>query len=192
LSIDLSIAAGEIPPPIHPETLYHYTSLSGFRKIIASASLYASDVWYMNDRGEGTFGRRCIRKYLAHRAEESPLDKQFSEAVMSMLSNVEGKVDDGELHNCYIACLSAKEDQLSQWRGYGGVAIGFDHRALIGLSASLADPYKFSIRKVAYKREEQCSLIQARSEPLDLSKVTEEDDSEVRANASAFFSERWT
>lgn len=164
---DTSISAGEIPTPAassEPSHIYHYTSSSGLRGIIESASLWATDVWYMNDAVEATFGREAINTYLRHKSADSDADRDFCSAALEMMANIEESLSQHDMLNSYIACLSGEGDQLSQWRAYGhsgGVSIGFDRIALEQLAAELPNPMNFTVRKVAYRRLEQDTLLDA-------------------------------
>jgi Protein of unknown function (DUF2971) len=193
MTTDLSVSPGEVPPPTEgsePELLYHYTTPSGFRKILDSQCLWASDVWYMNDLAEGTYGRKAIARYLRHQGQSTDLDKKFCNLVLEMLANVKQKLDSGDLLNSYIACLSAKGDQLSQWRAYGhdcGVSIGFDRQALEDLGKELQNPFDFRVLKVAYKRSLQKTLLGAQYVPFAPTDSKPGDPSTMQSNALAFF-----
>jgi hypothetical protein len=192
MTTDLSVSPGEVPPPTEgsePELLYHYTTPSGFRKILDFQRLWASDVWYMNDLAEGTYGRKAIARYLRRKGQSTDLDKEFCGLVLEMLSNVKQKLDSGDLLNSYIACLSAKGDQLNQWRAYGrdgGVSIGFNRQALEDLGKGFQGPFNFNVLKVAYKRSLQKTLLDAQYLPFAPTN-SKQDPSTMPSNALAFF-----
>jgi Protein of unknown function (DUF2971) len=164
---DISASAGEIPSPSvgsEPAHIYHYTSPSGLRSIIESASLWATDVWFMNDTVEATFGREAIEIYLRRKGSDSSADNQFCVVALEMPANINDSLARSDVLNSYIACLSGEGDQLSQWRAYGqggGFSIGFDRLALEQLAAALTNPMNFTVRKVAYDRAEQETLLDA-------------------------------
>jgi Protein of unknown function (DUF2971) len=120
--------AGLLSTPI-PEKLWHYTSIEAFQKIVLSKRVYATDPRYLNDREEFIHARKIVGQIL----EESPdldasgfLYKQFLSKA-ALLGFDSGPLADVQV---FIACFSAAEDQLGQWRGYShgscGVSLGFD------------------------------------------------------------------
>ena len=116
-----------------PEVLYHYCSVPTFYNIIKNKSIWLSDISKSNDSEE-------LRWYL--RSFKAILDKAWNLYIEQRQKH--GKNDDpeiiGRLHDgilnaaeqeqakCWAFCLSEKEDDLGQWRGYAdngaGVAIG--------------------------------------------------------------------
>jgi Protein of unknown function (DUF2971) len=131
-ALDISILPGAIPvwnPSEGPSCLYHYTNTAGLMGIIRSRSLWATDVWYMNDTGEATYAIEMTKRFLDACSPESKEMKSFCFYVKAILNK---GWDDNAFSN-YIACLSENGDQLSQWRSYGygrGFSIGFDSVAL--------------------------------------------------------------
>jgi hypothetical protein len=115
-----------------PKKLWHYTSILGFREIVSNKSIFATDVRFLNDREEFIHARKIVSEVLAQTPELDEggfLNKEFlAKAVMLGF-------DSGPLANTqvFVACFSAAEDQLGQWRGYSqassGVSLGFDLRA---------------------------------------------------------------
>jgi hypothetical protein len=112
-----------------PKKLWHYTSIQGFQAIVASKSVWATDVRFLNDREEFIHSRKIADEILAQTPELDEagfLHKEFlDKAVMLGL-------DSGPMANLqvFVACFSSSEDQLGQWRGYShgssGVSLGFD------------------------------------------------------------------
>ena len=47
------------------ELIYHYTDLNGLLGILESKELWATDVRYLNDASEATFGEERLRKLVA-------------------------------------------------------------------------------------------------------------------------------
>lgn len=104
-----------------PETIYHYTSLEGLIGIIESQSLYASNLYYLNDRKEYQHGIELILEIVR--------DLKREKLNSGILSKVERNIDLIKQSERYVACFSSDGDLLSQWRAYGsngrGVSIGF-------------------------------------------------------------------
>ena len=47
-----------------PDTVYHYTSIKGFRNIVTSGCLWAGNIHFMNDLEEYADGRRICMEEL--------------------------------------------------------------------------------------------------------------------------------
>jgi hypothetical protein len=113
-----------------PETLSHYTSLAGMVGILDSRELWASNVSFLNDREELLYGLKAAKAVVNKYLSPSTKDKwaQDIEDAISQLQN-------GEMPDTYAACFCARNDSLSQWRGYGGeeqgVALTFDRTRLL-------------------------------------------------------------
>lgn len=103
-----------------PDTLYHYTTISGFMGILDSGSLWATDARYMNDSSELKFGIQYMKEETLARAKD-PWMHYLLESVFSDAMH-EGR-------RLATASYCADGDLLSQWRAYSGHAgysIGLD------------------------------------------------------------------
>jgi len=158
---DLALPTGALPAPgpgSDPAIIYHYTDAAGLLGITCSRTLWASDVWFMNDRAEATYGRDAIKRYLRSKAPAAKKEKNFCDTAIAMMTGPQQENGGGS----YVACLSAKGDDLSQWRAYGrsgGVSIGFERQGLERLGQALPSPWTFTVRKVAYGKALQYSLL---------------------------------
>jgi hypothetical protein len=108
-----------------PESLYHYTTAGGFEGIVSSASLWATDISFLNDARELHYGFDLMRKTIQElrSASDASVIEQFS---LDSFSN-------STSFRAFVSCFCEDGDLLSQWRGYsgaGGYAIGFDGHAL--------------------------------------------------------------
>lgn len=93
---------------------YQYRGFESFWNIIESDSFWATDARYSNDTQE----QRFAADIFAYKAK-TPVT----------------------LSEDYIVCFCAKDDKLSQWRGYaaqGGVSIGFDFDGAVPFHVPLA------------------------------------------------------
>lgn len=101
--------------------LYHYCSTESFKKIINNHTLRFADITKTNDSEELLFITEFYKQSLGYASES----KWNSERYLFTESLKE--------RSFYAFCVSDKEDDLSQWRGYapnGGFAIGFDEDEL--------------------------------------------------------------
>jgi hypothetical protein len=134
-----------------PDTLYHYTDINGLRGIFEDGEIWATNSLFLNDTTELQLGIAVVIAKLAEqlaalwqeRAEALRRNVERDKAErednaflprIAELEQIRDAIDEvGEYSQCYIACLSEKRDQLSQWRGYasGGYCISFHTAPLL-------------------------------------------------------------
>ena len=108
-----------------PDVVYHYTTAAGLQGIIDSASLWATDLAYLNDSTEMRYGLEIFQtellKHISHfRASDVLVSQMFDEAHLF------------ERLRVFVNCFCEDGDLLSQWRGYsgaGGYCVGLDAKA---------------------------------------------------------------
>ncbi|MET6533099.1 DUF2971 domain-containing protein [Citrobacter freundii] len=108
--------------------IYHYTDLNGFKGIVESNSLWATNIYFLNDREEFHHGYKCFLNALDYVDDNYVLDG-VKEQVQSMLSHF---MKHQGMH-IYSISFCSVADQLSQWRGYGknqGICIEFEEDEL--------------------------------------------------------------
>ena len=161
---DISITPGELPEPPpsgpepEPECLHHYTDVGGLLGIVKNKCLWASDVWFMNDAREALYGLDVIGRVLTSRTPASNAEG----AVLKKAADLLPRLREQDALHSYIACLSKKDDQLSQWRAYGrprGFSIGFDRRKLESLNSLVLALGKPIYRNVSYDVAVQDGMI---------------------------------
>jgi hypothetical protein len=122
--------------------LWHYTNYAGLEGVVKHGRLWASNVCFMNDRGELDEGMKLMRAAVGlYRADD---DTRISfEEVESLLSH-----DD----QVFVACLSEGRDELSLWRGYAGqgYALGLRKDALLKVVPKGDPDGKVYLAKVVY------------------------------------------
>lgn len=137
-----------IPTP--PERLYHYTNTSGLIGIFKSKELWATDVLYTNDRTEVLHTLALLIDLVM----SAKPDRRIDVAADTMLIAAETLY---EIVEVFAISLCAKDDLLSQWRGYGrtsGYSLGFDASLLKRLSSN-----DVMLTPVLYDTAEQKRLI---------------------------------
>jgi hypothetical protein len=118
--------------PIPPK-LWHYTSIEGFQGIVASKSIWATDVRFLNDREEFVHSRKVADEVVATSPE---LDSEGFPFREFLEKGVKLAFESKPLASSqiYVASFSASPDQLGQWRGYShgstGVSLAFDLRSV--------------------------------------------------------------
>jgi len=97
------------------DLLWHYTTPEGLTGIIESSSLWATDVFYLNDSAEFMHGINIARKIIKQKISSLGGDKKERlERFDINLSFI------GPDHNrpVYVCSLSKTENELSQWKAY--------------------------------------------------------------------------
>ena len=122
-----------------PDTVYHYTSIKGFRNIVTSGCLWAGNIHFMNDLEEYADGRRiCMEELQRYMTRELKQDEDIAmfQAILDYLESEENPTGDcWSFDNIFLTSFCEAGDLLSQWRGYAegcGISIGFDYNALRG------------------------------------------------------------
>jgi hypothetical protein len=107
-------------PPV--SELWHYTDAEGLMGIVASGQLWCTQVACLNDSLEQRyFGDLVHAAVKARRANNTDPD-------LAILLRVAEEFLDGQdfaAAGRFVACFSEIEDDLGQWRGYGGGQCGY-------------------------------------------------------------------
>jgi hypothetical protein len=103
-----------------PPILYHYTSQIGLIGMLNTKTIWASKIHYLNDSKEFALALDLARHELTKRisAATSQGDRSRLELLRDTIYTIEGV-------NTCVCCFSELDDDLSQWRGYGGGDAGF-------------------------------------------------------------------
>lgn len=145
-------------PPSDP--LYHYTTLDGLRGILDTETMWTSDLGFLNDPKEITYGATVIHDHVGKRLERSP-DPIAKAACESMLeaANFRMKSWKAPYSRCFAFSLCEADDLPSQWRDYSpnedGVSVGFCTNAL----AKRAEAQRFKFIRCRYEPREQEALV---------------------------------
>lgn len=120
--------------PAAPQSiLWHYTSGDGLIGIIGSGEFWVTQVSCVNDATEIRYSRLLLRQALIEKRQNSNAGDDetvlYDTAIDALSTNIT------PLSEWFIGCLSAEDDDLSQWRAYGGgeggYAIAFDTALLL-------------------------------------------------------------
>lgn len=122
-----------------PDILYHYCGLDTFYNIMKNHSIWLSDVTKSNDSNELVWAtRECklavMNAFLEYverlKASGNFLDAKFRE--FNKITDSLESLDLSKTLKAWVFCLSEKDDNLGQWRGYAddgkGISIGFYSR----------------------------------------------------------------
>ena len=136
--------------------MYHYTSIEGFKGIIDSKEIWATDATNIaSDPSELTHAKEIARKILRERKR----DFNGKEGLYKCCENAIKGLDGFKEFLC-ICSFSAKEDSLNQWRAYcpeEGVSVGFSVPKISENNQYLNNYYvnEAYIYKCIYKEKEQ-------------------------------------
>jgi hypothetical protein len=116
-----------------PSEIWHYTTLGGFKGILSSSKVWATEARSTNDKTEFVHAHDIALEYLKT-AERSDQHSEF--ALIEAYKVVESAFITGALSlnetEVFVASFSAAGDLKSQWAEYAdhhkGVSIGFDLR----------------------------------------------------------------
>jgi DUF2971 family protein len=139
-----------------PDVLYHYTSQAGLLGIVASDSIWATDIYALNDWTEfqHVFKTASVQ-VLVHafksglpddidaNAKQMVIERVLAERNFPVLLDIikAERPPYGERKGVFVCSFTASGDLLSQWRGYSyssqGFSLGFDSTLLKKQSQSV-------------------------------------------------------
>lgn len=146
------------------DLLYHYTTAAGCLGIVETGTIFATDCRFVNDTRELKHGLDTIASaMLTERLAGSTASDQ--DAIRSLLRWLRDFMDSEPIKVApYIACFSAKDDQLSQWRGYGSnevtFSLGFDREAMRQHLSKPNREYTTRLLQVEYDESKQRELFE--------------------------------
>lgn len=127
------------------DLVFHYSNLASLIGIVENQCLWATNLYFLNDRNEYRHGMNIIEDVMESiKTEENKHILHAVSVVMKEISEV----------NRYVICLSKQGDSLSQWRAYAnngsGISIGFNGEKL---QSALAGSNSF--KYIIYDKEKQ-------------------------------------
>jgi len=139
--------------PIPTTPLWHYTSGAGLIAILKSSAIWSTHVSCLNDATEVLYATSLLTKAIDERSAKSIPRSHQESCLYDALSS---RLADGvHLSRWFVACFTTKNDDLSQWRAYGGgeggYALGFD-------AAGMCDVFRNSncvLAPVVYDHDRQ-------------------------------------
>src|SRR5271169_3549265 len=105
-----------------PPEIWHYTSADGLIGILKSGHIWSTQVACLNDTLEqryfGDLVHAAVKALRASTADPSV-------AIMTRVADEALANRDFSTAGHFVACFSEVEDDLGQWRGYGGGECGY-------------------------------------------------------------------
>lgn len=105
--------------------LSHYTSIQGFKSIIESELLWATNVAFLNDNKEYTHAFDIFESELSKLEESEGSVKEEDSYFFRKCRGYINSLKRPGVEQHYVVSLSSEIDQLSQWRAYGSIGIVF-------------------------------------------------------------------
>lgn len=133
--------------------IYHYTSLEGLIGIVQEDCLWLTDYSYLNDPKELAYGSNLIETAIKELIPHASCDVS-KDILVSWQENILDWIElreSSKLRVC-LASFSNLGDDLSQWRAYGMISIGFCPKELKDHSKGAV------LNEVIYDRSKQLKL----------------------------------
>ena len=145
------------------QPLFHYTGISSLLGMAKSNTLWASNVYCLNDSKEIVHACDVLKSILGRRLAASSVEQETE-----FLQQVETWIDHCRfgVFSLFVFSLSTEPSLLSQWRSYTphgkGVSIGFSPEML----TSLASRNNLKIAQCLYEQREHQELLESLLEKL--------------------------
>jgi len=120
-------------------TIWHYTNGAGFLGILESGAIRATQVAAVNDSTETVYATRLYRNEIL-RLKDANAGNELAEGFLRGVLDETAELPEMPGHadsKFFVACFTDLEDNIQQWRDYGGehgengYAIGFRARGLL-------------------------------------------------------------
>ncbi|WP_340583973.1 DUF2971 domain-containing protein [Brucella pseudintermedia] len=112
-----------------PTRLSHYTTLAGLQGIVETKGLWASNASFLNDKAELVHALNAAEKAIRLLSSKRALNDWEP-----LIKRAFAELASGKRAESYVSCFCNDDDNLSQWRGYGGavqgVSVTFDRARL--------------------------------------------------------------
>lgn len=135
--------------------LYHYTTLYGFQGIVESRSIWATNVFYLNDASEVSHAISILENEIAEKLKN---DTTGTQEILKQISNwlKYGALDRNQV---FVCSFTENGNLLSQWRGYSqlgqGISIGVNHEDLV----AACEEQGFTIVKCIYDTQHKKNVM---------------------------------
>ena len=167
--IEVSTQSKEDPP----EILYKYISQTGLLGAFKSRSLWATDIFFMNDAAEYQYAVNMLKGNIKDRLKvlgesHKGLIRSFGDVVKKFnkeniqelfLTKLADIIEGLIRFNIFVCSFTEEKDLLSQWRGYcphgNGYSIGFNSQSIIKSFSK----NKFTLIKCLYNKDKQLEII---------------------------------
>ena len=170
MEYDIEEVIESLKNPI-PSILYHYTTQKGLLEIVNTKTIWATNIFYLNDSLEYEYAVKLIQdvidEYLvnsqsppARTVDTSLAWKVTPEKLQQlMLESTKRGISSLTRFRIYVCSFTEEGDQLSQWRGYcpngNGFSLGFETSHLVDQMVK----YSFGLSQCVYDKNEQVIIV---------------------------------
>lgn len=142
--------------------LFHYTSVEGLLGITEKASIWGTNVLYLNDASEFNYAKNLLSNEIKSFCEANPDFKtgtSWGYFFFESLENNINKLLPSGNYSCYVCSFSEESDLLSQWRGYCKDGSGFSLGFALSSLQSCVRRAGFVIKSCLYDEREQINAV---------------------------------
>jgi len=136
--------------------IYHYTSGERLIQIISSGEHWATQASCLNDSKELSHSVDLLKKTINKR-KNTEVSKEF-DYLLSVIEEILNQPDVA-VAGVFVSCFSEREDDLSQWRAYGGLSGGYSIEYDTGKLAEIAGPQRDLISPVIYEGRDLIAIL---------------------------------
>ncbi len=177
-----------VKPSVVPDTLFHYTDSAGLIGMLSSHKIWLTDMRFLNDKTELVHTKNLVKTVF----EQFRL-KASSTVSDRLIERIEHWQQEDSADEVFSFSLSAKGDDLSQWRGYAkeghGFTVGFSGPKMMEAQKKTNS---FSFAQVHYEQKKQIKALLLALKEIDLATIKQceldeaEADEYIDAAAAAY------
>ena len=104
---------------------YHYTSLDGFKNILDSNKIYATEYHYLNDEEEFRYIDNLVDEMIEKLFSNTTNEEVLIGLLRKHLDELRLKTDKPE-ESYYVVCFSNKKDNLTLWSEFASYGCNFE------------------------------------------------------------------
>jgi hypothetical protein len=146
--------------------VFHYTSLDGLLGITETASIWGTNILYLNDATEFNYAKSLLGKAVKTFCTVNPkfskqatLDESMGYFFFEILEENINKLLPSEHFSFYVCSFSEEHDLLSQWRGYCRNGSGYSLGFALGRLEQCVKQAGFAIKPCIYDEGKQIQEI---------------------------------
>ena len=110
-----------------PQVLWYHTSAATFARILKTGEVWSTQISCLNDYSEFRYSVRLLREELKQYATNVNEHVAFLSRHLDEILEQDG----ADISWFFVFCMSSVRDDLSQWRAYGVLSIGFDPMQMV-------------------------------------------------------------
>ena len=147
--------------------IYHYTEADVIINILKEKKIWASSVYFLNDRQEANYSTDLFSKIIDKKYSiKSKEKKYYIETFLDRYIEIQEK--------SFVVSFSLDPDSIALWNNYGkneGYALGFKIIDCIRMFSQKSNNLEHStyFGKTIYDKKKQCKIIESLLDSIDIS-----------------------